>query len=489
MSFSSTRKTPWFTYISLVAFLVMAGILRWKWNFVGLYGQDAHEYLRFSLEVKSWLTGGSTPGDFFWPLMYPFIGASLSFLTPLDVADSLQLVSVLSIWCSGLLLIQLLKQHRDSSKPTPTKMDAILWVAMAFFLSPYLLRSAFLIMSDALSVLGVTCCYYYYCRYQQDRRPSLLIAIFAGAALAVSTRYVCAILVIAPLAHVLFYASRRGHWSGLLLGAVIGSLFLVPHLMLRWDTPLAFLEHNFMGAWSWTHWLQSQFESATGQFHYRSPNILYSHYHWFHPAYLLVGILLLPWWRYWRPKNMHEKVILCSTILFSLFIAGIPFQNHRFLLPAFPLIIILLFPAFQQLVRIISSYRYGLVLFVLFLGLFQVINSISKFQELIRINQTEQELARRLQQYPPTTLYTFYYDLALGTYDLHHQLINLWAEDEVVCQNSALVLFHPTQFNEQWQGHQLLQNWHTLQEDCQLDTIEQMPNGWYLYRVNQGLNE
>ncbi len=108
---------------------------------------------------------------------------------------------------------------------------------------------------------------------------------------------------------------------------------------------------------------------------------------------------------------------------------------------------------------------------------------------LIEINQVEQQLAKRLQHYPAHQLYTFYYDLALQTYEIPQPIINMWQAKEIVCQNDDLVLFHPTQFSQQWQDHQLMQNWAKLQGECGLGVLETMPQGWMLYRIKGEGNE
>ena len=69
--------------------------------FNGLYGQDSHEYFRFSQHLQSVLLSGTPVGEFFYPVMYPLIGAILGFVLP-DVA-ALQGISLASFWTSHIL--------------------------------------------------------------------------------------------------------------------------------------------------------------------------------------------------------------------------------------------------------------------------------------------------------------------------------------------------------------------------------------------------
>ena len=80
----------WITIlIGMPIFFIMYRIL----NFNGLYGQDAHEYYRYSLALANFLTGGPDTEPFFWPVLYPAIGAILSIVFPNIL--SLQILSLL----------------------------------------------------------------------------------------------------------------------------------------------------------------------------------------------------------------------------------------------------------------------------------------------------------------------------------------------------------------------------------------------------------
>ncbi|MEL7424938.1 MAG: hypothetical protein AAFN81_18270 [Bacteroidota bacterium] len=467
----------------LLFFLLLVSlILRWQWSFAGLYGQDAHEYLRYTKSLQAWLGGGGHPGEFFWPLSYPIFGALLSSLSPFSTANSLQVISLLAHLSASLLLIRLLRAQQART--------GFYWVILAYFLSPYALRSGFLVMSDALSVLGVVGCYFFYLKPRGAGAQLRLIGLFCSAALAISTRYVAFLLVAGPVLHQFVFMLQRKNWQALLISIFTSLVLCLPHFILRWEQPFGFLQHQFMGNWSFSNSWQNQFTSPTGQFQYRFPNLVYSFFHWFHPAFLLLGLVFLPLVRYWWPKTMPQRVLLLSLIGYSIFLAGIPFQNQRFLLPALPLVVILLYPAVEKLV----SYRNRLPnwmspVILLSVGLLQMGLFAYTLQPLIATNQVEQQLAERLQHYPDHQLYTFYYDLALQTYDVPQPIVNIWQAREVTCQKDALVLFHPTQFNEQWQGHQLMQNWTKLQEDCGLEVLETMPQGWMLYRIKGTMDE
>ncbi|MCW8823527.1 MAG: hypothetical protein OQK63_05540, partial [Ignavibacteriaceae bacterium] len=74
-----------------IIFLVL--LIFFKFN--GLYGQDSHEYYRYSKDIIKFLTGGPLPANFHWPVLYPLFGAILSFVIP-DPLLCLQLISFVS---------------------------------------------------------------------------------------------------------------------------------------------------------------------------------------------------------------------------------------------------------------------------------------------------------------------------------------------------------------------------------------------------------
>ncbi len=333
LSSASIKRSNWQIAGLLFLFLVLVCLfLRWQWQFAGLYGQDAHEYLRYTKSLQEWLFGGNHPGEFFWPLSFPVFGAFLSLLSPFSTSTSLQVISLLAHLFTCLLMIRLLSNQQSKI--------GLYWVVLAYFLSPYALRSGLLVMSDALSMFGIVSCYYFYFKSAEEASLYDLIGLFCSAALAVSTRYATFILVVIPVLHQSIISLKKNHWLYLLVSTAIALAFFLPHLILRWEEPLGFLQHQFMGNWSFSNSWQNQFASPTGRFQYRFPNLVYSFFHWFHPAFLLIGIVLIPFIKFWWPTTSRRQLMLISLMGYSIFLAGIPFQNQRFLLPALPLVMI-----------------------------------------------------------------------------------------------------------------------------------------------------
>ncbi len=88
----NTFKKKFLSYL-IPTVIFFAVIFIWKFN--GLYGQDSHEYLRYSRSLSLFFSDGKTLNNFFWPVYYPLSGAILSFIKFSNIL-SLQLISLAS---------------------------------------------------------------------------------------------------------------------------------------------------------------------------------------------------------------------------------------------------------------------------------------------------------------------------------------------------------------------------------------------------------
>ena len=138
--------------------LVVASLilLAYLLPFNGLYGQDAHEYLRLSRVFFARMSGEAAAAGVGHSELaggYPVAGAVLQWLIP-DAVLALQLVSWLSagagIWLFGRLLVL----WAPGTSPGSRVSFAVLMLA----LSPYFVRAGLSVMSDALGLLLFLAC-------------------------------------------------------------------------------------------------------------------------------------------------------------------------------------------------------------------------------------------------------------------------------------------------------------------------------------------
>jgi 4-amino-4-deoxy-L-arabinose transferase-like glycosyltransferase len=464
----------------LIVFPLVIWILLRLFDFNGLYGQDAYEYLRYADALVDWMKKGNPPGDYFWPVNYPFFGALGGYLTGNTLA-CLQFISVFSLTAAAFVVYRVLGDFRERNSD---KNILFLYCFCCCLMAPFLLRSAMLVMSDSVAILGVVCFYYGYFRYERTKKAKWLLLLSAAAGAAVMTRYALAIFLVLPALHLLVLVFKNRHWYLLFPAIVLAALFLIPHGWIRYEEPFAFLGHNYLGEWSWQHWFQRVFNRQDGQVAYRLPNLLYAFSYVYHPGFFLLGAVILPFvkWSDWKP--MVQRITLFSVLLYTFFIAGIGFQNQRFLLPLLPLVLILFYPAFLRSWHWLQT-KIRLQRKWFFVGLvsLQLVLFVYSFNTVWLMNRVEKTIATSLQAYPADHLYCFYLDPALESYQVPQKLINLWKEPITRYKIQSYILFHPTRFSHQWEGHTLMENWAYLRKNYHLEELESFPDGWVLYQI------
>lgn len=445
-------------------------------DFDGLYGQDAYEYLRYTNALHDFVLSGKNPGDYFWPLYYPIFGAAFSFITQ-NTALSLLLVSVFSLSLSAFYL------HKIIQALFPETKYPILYVILFYILSPYVLKHGMLVMSDMLATCFVVVTLYHFIIFKQRYIIKHFYFLTFFSVLAVMTRYATAILILPfiGLATIQFLKQKKHLVHYVLLTFTI-ALLLAPHFLVRHANYTGFLSHQWLQDWSLINFTKSDFTTVDGLSFNALPNIFYAFSNVFHPRYVFLGLFFIPFLFLKKQGFKHRQTIGISIILYTLFLAGIPFQNNRFLLLSFPLIIIYFYPVFTHLI----SFKF--IRKTLFVGLFFTITIQGflvnrAFKHVIERNRLEKDIVEILKPYQKQRLYSFDMDIAIKGRSLNFDYRNLWKKAYTDYQAGDLLLFHPTKFEKQWQGKNPMLNWDYINTYHQLKVIKACPEGWNLYKI------
>lgn len=480
------KKHP--EFLVATGFFFVLVLVRLISGFNGLYGQDAHEYLRYTRALFDYFHGGSHPGAFFWPLNYPLAGVSFAHILGTGPI-CLQLVSLLALPGSFLYIALLSKQQASQPGIDSTQPNySLLFPALFLLLSPYLLRGAFLVMSDMQTLFLICATLYHLYRYGTAGRSRDFLLGAGWIGLAVFTRYPAGLLLLPMAIAFCVFGVKYRDWKAGLIALPLALLVLLPQAMLRAETPFHFLENGLLQHASPLRIFQRSYDAPDGYFSYLFPNGLFVLSNLFHPGYLFAGILLLPFFRKQDLSGWFSKLILVSWLLYIVFIGMLPFQNSRFLIISFPLVLILLYPAFGRGVTWLTSktgpklVKLGLVGALLFqLALFAY-SSRSHYQ----LYTLEHRISNTfIEKYAGPTLYTFYIDGALKTYEVDNPIVNLWEQDLTgqSLASQSLVLFNEERFAVQWEGKNPMKNWAYLNREYQLAKLEDFGEGWMLYEL------
>jgi hypothetical protein len=452
-------------------------------NFNGLYGQDAHEYLRQGKLVFDRLQGLGTPapglGDAEFAGGYPLAGALLRFVLR-DAGWAMLAVSALSAGLALLFFERCLRLLAPGARPESRWVFAALGLALA----PYFLRAGLTVMSDAL---GLALCLAALAQGLallggSGRHHALGCAVCAVGA--VTVRFGLLPLLLPLLWAVGRALWRRGLWPWLLGMVLLALLATLPHFWLKNGISALPLQHSMAQRWSLWHAFQSVFSNENGHSTYLLPNGLYVLLPLMHPGFCLSlpGLWLLAKRTDWLLPSKH--LLLWCLGGYLLLLVGLPHQNMRFLLPAYALLLLLLFPAWDRM------YAYGLYFFPrltrgVLAGalLLQLAGALWVLRPVLARHKLERRVASALRDTLPAgaALYAFDLDVAMRSYLPDIQHFNLWERRYAEFPAGGYVLFNEAKLARQWAGQNPMLNWEALQQRHTLQPLQTLPEGWTLF--------
>ncbi len=452
-------------------------------SFNGLYGQDAHEYLRQSRVLFDRMQGVPAPapglGEAEFAGGYPLAAALLQWLIPDDIL-AIQMVS----WLSAGLALWFFNQNLRLLSPGARAESRAVFTGLALALSPYFLRAGLTGMSDALGLALALGALWLGLRVVYKGRTPDAVAAAVLIAWAVTTRFALAALL-APLAGaMLLILWRQRNVLGILAMTIAGAVAFLPHFWLKNGVVIHPAHHSMVQHWSLLHLFQSTFSNENGIANYLFPNIMYLLFPLCHPGFclLLPGLLILS-----KKTDVilpSKKVLLACLALYLLLLGGLPHQNLRFLLPAYALLLLLFFPAWDRM------FAYGFYFFkrltwsilaaVLAVQLFA---SVKIMAPVLARNRLEVDIAKEMQTVlpPNATVYAFDLDIALESYLPDIQWKNMWIQQYDAFPDGSFVLFNEPLLRPQWQGRNPILNWDNLNQQKQLVLKKELPGGWKLF--------
>lgn len=445
-------------------------LFQFGFKFNGLYGQDSHAYYQYGLDLVERFSGKETDiSFFFWPKLFPFLGAVIS-LTGISVNSSLLLLSFLSF--TGTLIYSNKIIHLLNHK------NASIYILIAAVSQIYFMRGGYLVMSDMLAAFFCIASVYYFLRFNKTANWVYFFVFFIAAILAFFSRYASIVLLSVPTIYILikgFIKLNIGY------RAVTLFLFFGSFILLVW------FNGNFINSlwyvletWSPLNLFSRTFETPDGIVTNFVPNGFYIFGNFFHLGYLSLGLFLIP---FYSKLKVCNRVLVLSVIVYLLFLGGHPMQNYRFLMIVHPFVLIILYPAFESLQnwllarKIFVSFVIGILIFNLSFGWYS-------FQKTLRVHRVEKEVVNAIKlKSKNEIIYSFYIDQSFKSYGIKNQVKNFYYQNYDSFDKGALVVFNEEKFKEQWKGHHVMQNWERLKSDYHLDTVSLLSDNWTLYRI------
>lgn len=448
-------------------------------GFDGLYGQDAYEYLRYTNAIQAYITTGIHPGNYFWPVLYPTLGSLLGFL--FGGAFSLQIISCASFAIACIFSLKTIRLLY------PNSQFQFFYVLIFAVCCPFLLKMGLIVMSDALALVFVVLSFYYF--FKSYHKKTSLAPVFIFATCALMTRYASLFITFPIILYALYLVFDRKELKQFGIAFMLSFVAIIPFIIFQWGALFEASSNYFLKVWSFSNYFKSSYTTADGTQSYPFPNLIYTLYLFFHPGFIFIGGFLsaITLKNYKILFPFHQKILLICSALYIFFLAGIPFQNPRVLGLVFPLILILLFPAFARLMQVKLIQRFfipiGMVCVMLQLVFFAM-----TFKLIFTRSIAEKELATMIQPYEGGTLYSFDVDLAMQGRGLDFEYKNMFMERYEKFQKNDLILFDPTRYEIQWKDKTPMLNWEFVSKNYKLKILETHPEGWKLYQIEYALD-
>ncbi len=470
------QKLTIYFYENLTLFsipFVFLFILRFS-GFDGLYGQDSYEYLRYTKAVQEYISAGSHPGNYFWPVLYPVLGSLLGFV--FGSALALQLISCTSFSIACIYILKTIRLLYPNTK------FAFLFILIFAVFCPFLLKMSLIVMSDSLTLVFVVLSFYFF--FKSYYQKTNLAPIFIFATCALMTRYASLIITFPIIIYALYLVFKRKELQQFIIAILLSLVVSIPFIIFQWNALFEATSNYFLKVWSAENYFKSSYTTKDGAQSYPFPNLIYTLYLFFHPGFIFIGSVLsvIALKDYKSLFTFHQKILIICTALYIFFLAGIPFQNPRILGLAFPLVLILLFPAFEKLINLKFIKHFIIPIGILSIGL-QVVFFAMTFHHIFSRTLIEKEIATMIEPYQGTTLYSFDVDLAMQGRGLDFNYKNMYMERYQNFYKNDLILFNPPQYKVQWEDKNPMLNWEYIEQHYELKVVETHPKGWKLYQI------
>lgn len=443
-------------------------------GFDGLYGQDSYEYLRYTNAIEDYILTDKHPGPCFWPVLYSTLASLLGLM--LGNAFALQLISCLSFSITCIFIL------KTTQLLYPNAQFRFYYVFLFGLFCPFLLKTGLIVMSDALACVFVILAFYFF--FKSYYKNTALTPVFIFTTCAVMSRYPSLIITFPIIIYALYLVIKRKKYKQFIVAATLSLVVTIPFLIFQWGALFEASSNSFLKVWSVSNYFKSSYITEDGAQNYTFPNVIYSFYLFFHPGFIFIGVILslITLKNFKSLFSFHQKILIFCITLYIFFLAGIPFQNPRVLVLVFPLILILLFPAFTQLMTIKLVKQFVLPIGIICTGLQLTLFTIT-FKPIYNRTIIEKEIAVLIKPYQGKTLFSFDVDLAMQGRELNFNYKNMFVKRYKSFSKNDLILFNPSRYEIQWKDKTPMLNWEFIKKNYALKVVETHPKGWKLYQI------
>lgn len=467
-------------FLAVVVLLALCGALllySWYGDYAGVSGQDAHDHWRLARAWMEWWDGGVRPQLAEHPHGYPILGALLG-LSGVGGLWGLRLVSLLAFAALMLTLRAIL--YRSHGPGAMRRVDRYLLLAGAT--CPFLLRYAAMVMSDVTAMALLMGSFLALLRWlDRGRWPDVLCCMLLGMCSLCVRMAVAPVLLVMGAALLLDLATARA-----VRLALFGMLAMVVGLLLvRPGDPDVVGAHLWVPLTDWSPWniLAREHRSDDGLLSYQLPNALYVMKVFVHPGFLLLGPVLLPFFRLADLAHRPVRWSAAALVAYIAFIACMPFQNDRVLLLVLPFALLLLYPAYSRLEEWLRARRVHPAAWMSVILVLQLVCAGYALRPFMEHARVERELAIVVDRSGADHVLTHGMGAAFGNLCPDVSVTELWYGELAVLEKGSLIVVKPAEMDRQWQGLPPAYNWSKARAQG-MDTLVEHPAGWLVAKLH-----
>ena len=323
--------------------------------------------------------------------------------------------------------------------------------------------------------------------------------------LAFYSRYVSVLIFIMPFLWIFFKHFKKQafyKYGGLI---VITALVSLPHILIKTASITTF-EHSWLLNWSFENYFKNAFITGEGTRAFKLPNLFFVFFQNFHPRYFYIGFVLI----FFIKRKDFNIIFLIGILSYLLFLAGIPFQNTRFILLSFPLVLMVLFPAFNRLsdkINFLYTNRQKInkkkelisdknaketnplaglkkKKSLVYLGIMalQLSLLVYSFGNVYTLNKEEKRNVSQINSLSDKAIiYTSGYEGPLRSYS-NKRVFGLWT-DSISHYHSGVLMINDSQMKDPHLPPVIKYNYKVLKSKPNLTLLKTLDQGWRLYEI------
>jgi hypothetical protein len=176
--------------------------------------------------------------------------------------------------------------------------------------------------------------------------------------------------------------------------------------------------------------------------------------------------------------SKESKILGISLLAYLIFLAGINYQNNRFLLLGLPFAFIFLYPSIEYFFSLLKKrFFFASVTTMLVV---QIILSVMSFKVVWERSQLEHDIYEYVKLSNPA-IYTMDVDISISGRGYTSPIYNIWKDYYAQPDTNAIVIFNTKTFPVQWVNKKPMQNWDHFNNDFGLTEIHSFNSEWKAY--------